>query len=243
MAGTAAAFVRPFSQSLRRPGPRQLQAMMSLRRAIAALLVLSPSFSPAALAQSTTAEAWPELDVYWRTSARLRSMLEVAMSTEREGDKSEATVGLYEDLLRLPAGYARLGFRYTFSTADASYRESRAVGEFVFRPWATETLRLLNRTRGELRWVNSDYSYRVRDRLHLQRVPQDSSGRAWAPYGTFEVYYDSRFDTIAKFGARVGTEMRIVGPASIDIYLARQNETQPLRRYVNAFGLTTKLSY
>jgi hypothetical protein len=217
--------------------------MKPLGRAVTALLALSLSLSSAALAQSTTAEVWPELDVYWRTSQRLRTMLEVSMRTEREGDEPEATVGLYEDLLRLPAGYARLGVRYTFSTGDASYRETRAVGEFVFRPWSTEALRLLNRTRAELRWINREYSYRVRDRLHLQRVPSDSSGRAWAPYGTFEAYYDSRFGAIAKLGARVGTELRIVGPASLDVYVARQNDTRPTERYVNAFGVTTKLSY
>jgi len=217
--------------------------MMPLGRALAALLALPLTMSSAALAQSAATEVWPELDVHWRTSTRLRTVLELAMQTEREGEKREATVGLYEDLLRLPAGYARVGFRYTFSTRDESYRESRAVGEFVFRPWATEALRLLNRTRGELRWINREYSYRVRDRLHLQRVPQDSSGRAWAPYGTFELYFDSRFDTIAKLGARVGTEMRIVGPASIDVYVARQHDRRPSERRVNALGVTTKLSY
>ena len=217
--------------------------MMPLGQALVALCALSVSIPSAALAQSTPTELWPELDVHWRTSPRFRTVLEVAMQTEREADKHEAYVGLYEDLLRLPAGYARVGFRYGFSTRDASFRESRAVGEFVFRPWATETLRLLNRTRGELRWVNDEYSYRVRDRLHLQRVPSDSSGRAWAPYGTFELYFDSRFDAIAKLGARVGTELRIVGPASIDLYVARQHDLRPSEQRVNVLGLTTKLSY
>ena len=217
--------------------------MLPLGRALAALLALPLVAPVAARAQSASNEVWPELDVLWRTSERFRTVLEVAMQTEREGERREATVGLNEDLLRLPAGYARVGYRYTFSTRDASYRESRAVGEFVFRPWATEALRLLNRTRGELRWINREYSYRVRDRLHLQRVPQDSSGRAWAPYGTFEVYYDSRFRSIAKLGGRVGTELRIVGPASIDLYIARQHDTRPSERRVNALGVTTKLSY
>jgi hypothetical protein len=217
--------------------------MMPSGRVLVACFALSLSLPWAAHAQSTATEVWPELDVYWRTSARFRSMLEVALKTEREGVEPEATVGLYEDLLRLPAGYARLGVRRTFSTADASYREWRAVGEFVFRPWSTEAFRLLNRTRGELRWINREYSYRLRDRLHLQRVPSDSSGRAWAPYGTFEAYYDSRYSAIAKLGARVGTELRIVGPASLDVYVARQNDTRPSKRYVNAFGVTTKLSY
>jgi len=216
--------------------------MMPVGRLLAALFLLLST--PLALrAQSTATEVWPELDVHWRTSARFRSVLEVALQTEREAEKREATVGLYEDLLRLPAGYARVGFRYSFSTRDDSYRESRVVGEFVFRPWATASLRLLNRTRGELRWIDEEYSYRIRDRLHLQRVPQDSSGRAWAPYGTLEAYFDSRFDVIAKLGGRVGTELRLVGPASLDVYIARQHDLRPSERRVNALGVTTKLSY
>jgi hypothetical protein len=161
----------------------------------------------------------------------------------RDKGKREATIGLYQDYLSLPKGYLRGGYRFTFSTRDASYRESRIVGEGVLTTYSSEMARLVNRTRVELRWVNGAYSYRVRDRLHLQRLPAKTSRLALAPYGTFEVYYDSHEASISRLAGRIGSEARLGGPVSIDVYIARQNNLHSTPRYVNALGITTKLEY
>jgi hypothetical protein len=197
--------------------------------------------SAGARAQST--EIWPELDLYWRPAEHQRTFLELSSSTEREGLKREGTIGLYQDYLSLPRGYLRGGYRFTFSTRDASYRESRIVGEGVLTTYSSDVARLLNRTRVELRWVNGAYSYRVRDRLHLQRLAAKGSRLGLAPYGTFEVYYDSREASISRVAGRVGTEARLGGRVSIDMYVARQNNLHSTPRYVNALGITTKLEY
>ena len=110
----------------------------------------------AAQSSSTMTELWPELDVYWRQAEHQRSFLELSASAEHEGTKREGTIGLYQDYLRLPAGYFRGGYRFTFSTRDASYRESRLVGEATLSAYEAGTTRLLNRTRAELRWVNGE---------------------------------------------------------------------------------------
>jgi hypothetical protein len=192
---------------------------------------------------SGTTEVWPELDIYWRQAEHQRNFFELSASTEREGAKREATVGAYQDFLRLPAVFFRGGFRYTFSTRDASYRESRMVGEATYALYSSSFARLLNRTRGELRWVNGEYSYRLRDRLHLQHQSRSTSGPAPSPYITFEAYYDSRFRSIVRIGGRIGTEARLGGPVAIDVYIARQNNSRSSPKYVNALGVTTKLSY
>ena len=215
--------------------------MTSLRLAVLGLALAVPH---TVLAQVTsTAEIWPELDVHWWTSNVMRTVLEMSLSTERERTSREATVGLFEDYHKLPGGYIRAGFRYTFSTTDASYQEYRGVGDAVLRVYGTKRVRLLNRTRGELRWVNGEYSYRLRDRLHLQRLPRDTTGRAWAPYGTAEVYYDSRYAGIPRIGGRVGTEVRLGHRARIDVYVAHQHDTRPERANISAFGVTTRLTY
>jgi len=204
-------------------------------------LALLMAVAGSASAQST--EFWPEVDVYWRPAEHQRTFLELSSSAERDGPKREATVGLYQDYLRLPIGYLRAGYRFTFSTRDASYRESRIVGEGVVTCYSSDVARLLNRTRGELRWVNGAYSYRIRDRLHLQRVPPKDSRFGLAPYGTFEVYYDSREAQISRLAGRVGSEKRLSGRASIDVYIARQNNLHSTPSYVNALGITAKLEY
>ena len=196
-----------------------------------------------ASAQSSTNEIWTELDVYWRPAQHQRTFLELSRLTEPEGRGPEGTIGLYQDYLSLPFIYLRAGFRYTASLSDASYRESRIVGETTVTAYSTRVVRLLNRSRVEFRWVNSDYSYRLRDRVQVQRIPPDSGGLALAPYGTFEAYYDSRYNTIARIGGRIGSEAHIHGPFSIDLYIARQNNSRSEPKYVNALGVTAKLIY
>jgi hypothetical protein len=200
--------------------------------------------APLSVYAQGTSEIWPEVDVYWRPAEHQRTFLELSASSEREGTKREATVGLYQDYLKLPYVFFRGGYRFTFSTRDASYRESRLVGEANVNVANWGRLRLIDRIRGEMRWVNGDASYRLRDRLHLQRMALDTSGRAWAPYGTCEVYYDSRYAGFSRLAGRVGTEARIRGPFIVDVYVARQNNLRGISPpYVDALGITAKLNY
>jgi hypothetical protein len=209
----------------------------ALSAAAAALIAVVRS------AGAQTSELWPELDVYWQPAEHQRTFLELSASAEQEGSKRQATAGLYQDYLFLPSGYVRGGYRFTFSTHDASYRESRLVGEWVERVLSHGMARLVNRARFEMRWVNGEPSYRIRERLHFQRVPPKPRGLALAPYGTVEVYYDSRFGAISRLAGRVGTEARLVGPASVDVYVARQDNLRESPSYVNALGMTIKLVY
>ena len=211
--------------------------LRALPAAAAALIAVAGS------AGAQTSELWPELDVYWQPAEHQRTFLELSASAEQEGSKRQDTAGLYQDYLFLPNGYVRGGYRFTFSTHDASYRESRLVGEWVERVFSRGMARLVNRARFEMRWVNGDPSYRVRERLHLQRVPPNPRWPALAPYGTFEVYYDSRFGAVSRLAGRVGTEARLVGPASVDVYVARQDNLRDSPSYVNALGVTVKLVY
>lgn len=194
-------------------------------------------------AQSATTESWPEIDVYWRPAEHQRTFLELSASSEREGAKREASVGLYQDRLHLPFGYLRAGYRFTFSTRDASYRESRVVGEGVASFALAWRLRLLNRGRIEWRWVNGEPSYRFRERVQVQRVSRATAGPAWTPYGTFEAYYDSRYRTVARLAGRVGMEARLSRRAATDVYVARQDNSRGSPDAVNALGVTLKLEY
>jgi hypothetical protein len=188
-------------------------------------------------------EFWPELDIYYRVAEHQRTALELSSQTEHEGTKNEGSVALYQDYLNLPDAYYRIGYRKTFSRDDASYREDRIELQATVAAYKSHLLRLVNRSRAELRWVNNEYSYRIRDRLHLQRTAQSQKGLALAPYVTFEAYYDSRFKTIDRLGDRAGTEAHLGGPVSIDLYVAQQRNTRSTPALVNALGITTRLSY
>ena len=197
----------------------------------------------AAMRAQTTSEVWPEIDVYWRPAEQQRSMLELSKSAEREGAKHEATVGVYQDYLFLPRGYLRAGYRFTASTRDASYRESRIVLENVLSRDFSPLWHLANRARVEPRWINGAFSYRVRERVHLQRERRPPRGWALAPYGTAEAYYDSRFATIARLGGRVGNVFRFGARRSLDLYVAQQVNSRTAPRTIDAFGVTLALTY
>jgi hypothetical protein len=209
-------------------------------RYLIGVAALSPCASSA---QSVVTEQWPEIDVFWQPAVHQRTMLELSAVAEREGAKRDAAVGIYQDYLKLPLGYLRGGFRYTFSTEDASFRESRLVAEGVISRAIWFRWRALNRARLEWRWINGDPSYRVRDRVQLQLASRKTRGVEWLPYGTFEAYFDSRYSTISRLGARVGTDARLSRRIATDLYLARQENSRGSPPAVNALGIVVKLSY
>jgi hypothetical protein len=226
-----------------RLGPRERRtgAEELVRRAFG-IIALFTVYADAVAAQAS--QVWPELDVFWHPAEHQRTFLELSMSSDRESDSREASVGLYQDYLRLPRGYARAGYRYTFSVQDASYRESRGVGEVVLAAGLPMRMRLLNRARTELRWVNGGYSWRFRERVHVQyylRNPRFAR-HAVAPYGTLEGYYDSRYRTIARIGGRIGSEARLSDKWSTDVFIARQNNSRATPRYVTALGVIARIT-
>ena len=204
-------------------------------------LMLALCFASTASAQQATTEIWPELDVYWTPAKHQRTFLELSSSSEKEAPEREGTIGLYQDYLRLPLGYLRAGYRFTFSTHDASYRESRIVTEATARVAGATAWRLVERSRVEFRWVNSVYSYRLRERLHLQRFPPKPLRWDIRPYGTAEAYYDSQYNTISRLAARVGVEFRVWRLNDVDLYVARQENSRGQPPRVNALGLTVTL--
>jgi hypothetical protein len=204
-------------------------------------LMLASCIAGAAHAQIPTNELWPELDVYWTPAKHQRTVLELSGSSEREAAKKEATVGLYQDYLQLPSGFLRAGYRFTFSTRDASYRESRIVTEVTERLTGATAWRLVERSRVELRWVNGEYSWRLRERLHLQRFFATPRRLDPRPYGTVEAYYYSQYNSIARLAGRAGVEVRLWPASDVDLYLARQENSRGEPARVNALGITVKL--
>jgi len=212
-----------------------------MRLFVAAALIC---LAGAAAAQGTSYETWPELDIFWRQAEHQRNFFELSNSADREGVKNESSVGVYQDYLFLPLGYLRGGFRETFSMGDASYRESRIVAEAVLGRTMPADIRAINRLRVEPRWVNEEYSYRVRDRIQVERELKPGIARKLlGPYGTFEAYYDSKYNTISRLAGRVGNKMWFGGPTSLDVYLARQVNSRGSLRAVDALGVTLQLSY
>jgi hypothetical protein len=190
-----------------------------------------------AAAHGQTTQYRPELDFYWTSSPHARTFFQLAGEAENGDTPHDPLTGLFEDFLFVPDGYIRGGYRYNLH----SY-ESRPLVEAAFRVFKAGSVRLLNRSRAEWRWVDSKYSYRVRERLQLQRVPPPH-GLGLAPYAMLEAYYDSRFRTIARLAPRLGSTVRLGGPASMDLYYMRQDNLRGKPAYANIGGLIIEFAY
>ncbi len=203
----------------------------------AAFGVVSGVVIGVATARGQTTQYRPELDVYWTSSRHARTFFQLAGQAENGEIARDPLIGLFEDFLFAPDGYVRGGYRYSLR----SY-ESRPLIEAAFRVFKAGPVRLLSRSRAEWRWVDGACSYRLRERLQLERVPP-SQGLGLAPYAMLEAYYDSRFRTIARLAPRLGTRARLGGPASLDLYYMRQDNLRGKPAYANIGGLIIQLSY
>lgn len=196
------------------------------------------------VAAQTAYEWWPELDIFWRPAQPQRTFLELSSQSERESPKNQATIGLYQDWMVLPnGGFLRGGYRYTRSTHDASYRESRLVAEAVMAAHTLYETQFANRARVEWRWVNGEPSYRIRERVRLLRATRGIRGQPMSPYITFEAYYDSKYNAISRLAGRVGAELPFSKRRRLDVYWARQDNSRGSPPRLQALGMTLSLTY
>lgn len=210
-----------------------------MRKLCVSLLLLFGTSLPA----QTTNEWWPELNLFWRPAEHQRTFLQLSNDAEHEGPGPEATAGLFQDYLHLPGWFVRGGYRYTFSTRDNSYRESRILIEGTSAPYLTSQASLELRARVELRLVNGDDSYRIRERQRFQHLVAHALHAAWLPYASYEAYFDSKHRTVDRADGRLGLEVRPRGPASIEAYYARQDNTRSKPRHINALGVTAVITF
>jgi hypothetical protein len=214
-----------------------MRTSTALRRWLCALVAAALPWSARGAGAQVSNEIWPEMDASWRPAKHQRTYFEFLWQSEREEDKREAKVGLYQDYLFLPHGFLRAGYRYVFSTHNGSHKESRIVTEGTVNG-LTKGATFGARTRSEFRWVNGVYSYRIRERL---RVEQETHGVK--PFVSAEAFYDSRFHTIARLEGRLGAELRIHGPVSFEPYYVRQENSRTRPSDINALGLKLALAF
>src|SRR5690349_18343107 len=196
-----------------------------------------------ARAQSTENEWWNELDLYWTDPSadwRLFGMAQEARGIETTD--RQLTLGLHIDDLKMPWGFARVGFRAIRAIGGTSAPEDRAIAE-ITAPATTGQWRFRNRTRLELRWLGGEPSQRWRDRVLVERVVELPQHRELVPYATYEVYWDSRYHAIARTAYRFGSTITVVEHWVFDLSYVRQDNRFGSPRHVNALWSRLEMSY
>lgn len=208
---------------------------------LAVLLAVGPTHIP--LAQSSN-EVWPEVELDWRLDPQNRLVLQGSTTRNQETrSHTEGQIGAALDHRFSDTFSVRAGYLEAFSLAGSGpYREQRIwidqTARFV--PWQSVTVAL--RSREELRRVNGDISARVRERLQVARTVEIRD-YAFAPYGSLELYYDSRYSDINRVRYTLGASFPVHDHLHVDVYGVRQVDSQPSRRSLNALGITAVFSY
>jgi hypothetical protein len=160
---------------------------MPRARAGAALLALALAATPAAGAERTLTELWPELDVFVKLDDSRRLFLLGALTRAAEtGTSTESTLGVHLDwfpaglptrLLEIAPGMAgrwsvwtRIGYQHVAAWNRTRPSEERLLLEATLRSeplWFD--VRVANRARIDLRAVGDETSWRFRNRFRVER--------------------------------------------------------------------------
>jgi hypothetical protein len=95
---------------------------------------------------------------------------------------------------------------------------------------------LTDRTRLDLRDKEGHSSQRLRNRVQYE-YESKLGGLGFVPYGNVELYYDTRYDAIARYKFELGATVIFSPEVELTPYYGRQTDTEPQRHHINAFGL------
>ncbi|MCM3870388.1 MAG: DUF2490 domain-containing protein [Pyrinomonadaceae bacterium] len=226
---------------------------------VVCLLALAAAFSSGARAQqdsATVKQFWPEVDFYVPLNEKFRLFfLATTTKAEETRDNLEGQVGAHIDYHLNKKVSLRSGYRYGFSLGGSDpFKEHRVVFEQTLRqPLPLEVL-LSDRNREDLRWVNGVFSARYRNRVTLEREFKVLN-RQITPYGSAEVYYDSRFNTWNRNRLTVGSQFALKRGAPLislvvpkrqlvlDLYVVRQNDSRSQPNRVRALGVAFSIYF
>jgi hypothetical protein len=193
----------------------------------------------------TTEEFWPELDTWIKLNDATRLLLTTDGTRDRDtGNRVNSEVAAYIDYRFSDRISFRAGYDYSDTPPTVPGQghsvERRWVLDASYNWKLDEATKLTNRVRTDLRDMDGSFSYRVRDRLKLEHETHIGR-RPVTPYGDFEAYYDSRYDTVGRYRLELGATTPLSKDIAIDLYVGRQRDVQPSDKYANGIGLTLTL--
>lgn len=209
-----------------------------------------------AAAQGAENQFWPKLDAFVKLSGKTRLYLVYSATRLNSLDTySDGDVGGYLDFYTFPI--LRLG-SMTLDHPDAARKKSLMIrmGYVVDRTLADSSnssvthvptieahahanlpwkILLQDRNRLDFRIINRDYRPRYRNRLKADRTFRH--GRLdITPYAHVEVFYDWHYNTFDRFRYTAGMECALTRHIILGGYYARQRDSAPSEKFVNAVG-------
>jgi hypothetical protein len=197
-----------------------------------------------AVAQETLHEFWPEIDIWHTLGAKERLLLQWTRSRGRDYYFGETGWAAHYDYraknsLSVRGGYAYIVGKTEDRMTDVEHRGILdATPRWTFNPGWLVT----DRNRIDLRLKNGEFSVRYRNRLRIEKEVAVGSYTI-TPYGSVEVFFDSRFDVFNRNLLTAGIQFPINRTVMLDLYLSRQRDTRSQPERVNAVGLAVNLTF
>ena len=196
---------------------------------------------------ATSYELWPEVDTWVRLSDPAQLLFIVSGDRDADsGDKTDGKYGAYLDYRLNEHISLRGGYDFQRNLAEAPGEkdtvENRLVFDFNYRWRIGEHGQLADRVRLDLRDMEGETSYRIRNRIkYVQEVKLTHT--TFSPYASIEAYYDSRFDTVSRFRTEAGATVPFARWFEGDFYLGWQHDTQPKDKKIAALGVTLNFKF
>ena len=192
-------------------------------------------------------EIWPELDLWFQLTTPLRLLLtDSGVRDSESGDKSQGAYGANVDYRLNQHISFRAGYRYfqnlTLATGARADVEHRQVYDFNYYWRPGDGAQIVDRTRFEVRDQEGRTTYRYRNRISFSREVRIRQVRL-VPYASAEAFYDTKFAELNRLQFRLGSQLPTGPNLAWDFFLARQRDTYPVTKFVNALGVTLVIKY
>jgi Protein of unknown function (DUF2490) len=192
-------------------------------------------------------EIWPELDLWFHLTEPLQLLLSGSGTRDADsGDKSQGTFAGYFDYRAAQNISFRAGFEYLenlkLSTGARANVEHRQVYDFNYYWRLGDDAQIADRTRVDVRDIEGHITYRFRNRLLFNHKLEIRQVRL-IPYASAEAFYDTQYDRLNRLQFRLGTTLPTGPNVAWDFYLARQRDSYPTTKFVDALGVTLNIKY
>ena len=175
-------------------------------------------------------DAWPEFDFWFRLNDQDRIYAMASFATDKARSYEESAFGVAWDRRLNEDWSVRASYRYIYTqTEPINSDESRLILDAkYFLPLGNKFL-MSNRNRVDLRFLNdADFSFRLRDRLQIERPFNVLWNNTLILWSSFEVWYDSRYRIILNRDRLLaGFTFFFTKWISTDLFYAWQNEINP----------------
>jgi Protein of unknown function (DUF2490) len=206
--------------------------LASAPAAFACLLMAAPAWA------GETHEFWPELQFHkWFNERQSRAIFMMSVSRDRDsGSSYQAETGLTFEHHFTDWFWGRLGYRHANATDGGPFQENRLLAEQIFRMPLGFGFSADFRTREDFRWLNTGFSFRLRERIQVQR-DVTIGNYLFTPYASAEVYFDTQYNQMSRYRLILGVTLPVYEHFYVEPYLARQVDNAGSFTITNAIGL------